>query len=122
MKTAYDSEKISLAEPSLKGNIVPDAKRPDNFTSLSWRAQPDSVWGHLLYSLVLQQTGTEIVFAKTCLFSSMFQLFSSRIIQRVYLQKDSGSYHPKWQKGEAIINFHHFAKFLNSGMPEFPVF
>ncbi len=69
MKRASHSEKIFLAEPSLKGNIVPDAKRFENFTSLPWRAQPPLLWGHLPYSSVLQKAETEMVFAKTSLFS-----------------------------------------------------
>src|SRR4030065_174870 len=52
METLYNLDKTPSAEPSLKGNIVPDAKRPENFTSLPWRAQSDSLWGHLPYSSV----------------------------------------------------------------------
>jgi len=37
----YKIDKTVPAEPSLKGNIVPDAKRPENFTSIPWRAQSD---------------------------------------------------------------------------------
>jgi hypothetical protein len=80
MKITYNCDKSSLAEPSLKRNIVPDAKRTENFTSLPWRAQPDSFWGHFPYSSVLQETEIEMVFAKTGLFSSAFQLLSSRRI------------------------------------------
>ena len=64
MKAAYNSEKISLAEPSLKGNIVPDAKRPKNFTYLPWGAQPDSLCGYLTYSLVQLKKENKIAFAK----------------------------------------------------------
>src|SRR5512139_3904919 len=85
MKIAYNCDKSSLAEPSLKRNIVPDAQRTENFTSLPWRAQPDSLWGHLPYSSVLQKTEIEMVFAKTGLFSSTFQLLSSRRIDLGHL-------------------------------------
>src|SRR4030043_760467 len=78
METLYNCDKTSLAEHSLKGNIVPDAKRSENFTSLPWRAQPDSLRGHLPYSSVLQKTEIKMVFAKTGLFPSAFQLLSSR--------------------------------------------
>src|SRR4030043_800215 len=78
METLYNCDKTSLAEHSLKGNIVPDAKRSENFTSLPWRTQPDSLWGHLPYSSVLQKTEIKMVFAKTGLFPSAFQLLSSR--------------------------------------------
>src|SRR5208283_3361854 len=78
METLYNREKILPAEPSLKGNIVPDAKRPENFTSVPGRAQSDSLWGHLPYSSVLQKTENKMVFAKTGLFPSAFQLLSSR--------------------------------------------
>jgi len=64
METPYNLYKAPSAEPSLKRNIVPDAKRSKNFTSLPWRAQPDSLWGHLPDSSVLQKTEIKIVFAK----------------------------------------------------------
>jgi len=78
MEILYNRNKILPAEHSLKGNIVPDAKRSENFTSLPWRAQSDSLWGHLPYSSVLQKTEIKMVFAKTGLFPSAFQLLSSR--------------------------------------------
>src|SRR4030043_2079650 len=78
MEILYNRNKILPAEPSLKGNIVPDAKRIENFTYLPWRAQPDSLWGHLPYSSVLQKTEIKMVFAKTGFFPSAFQLLSSR--------------------------------------------
>src|SRR3989304_2240089 len=77
MKIAYNCDKTSLAEHSLKGNIVPDAKRTENFTSLPWRAQPDSLRRNLSYSSVLQKAEIKMVFAKTGLFSPTFQLLSS---------------------------------------------
>src|SRR4030065_780025 len=78
MEILYNRNKILPAEHSLKGNIVPDAKRSENFTSLPWGAQSDSLWGHLPYSSVLQKTEIKMVFAKTGLFPSAFQLLSSR--------------------------------------------
>src|SRR3989304_2609124 len=77
MKIAYNCDKTSLAEHSLKGNIVPDAKRTENFTSRPWRAQPDSLRRNLSYSSVLQKAEIKMVFAKTGLFSPTFQLLSS---------------------------------------------
>jgi hypothetical protein len=58
MKTLYNLDKTSPAEPSLKGNIVPDAKSCENFTSLPWGAQPDLLCGHLPFSSVLEKTKT----------------------------------------------------------------
>src|SRR4030043_2191561 len=78
METLYNGKNLVLAEHSLKRNIVPDAKRSENFTSLPWRAQSDSLRGHLPYSSVLQKTEIKMVFAKTGLFPSAFQLLSSR--------------------------------------------
>src|SRR4030043_893149 len=78
MKITYNCDKSFLAEHSLKRNIVPDAKRSKNCTSIPWRAQPDSLWGHLPYSSVLQKTEIKMVFAKTGFFPSAFQLLSSR--------------------------------------------
>ena len=74
----YNIDKTVPAEPSLKGNIVPDAKRSENFISIPWKAQSDSLWGHLPYSSVFQKTEIKMVFAKTGLFPSAFQLLSSR--------------------------------------------
>src|SRR4030043_2280492 len=78
MEILYNRHNTLPAEHSLKGNIVPDAKRSENFTSLPWGAQSDSLWGHLPYSSVLQKTEIKMVFAKTGLFPSAFQLLSSR--------------------------------------------
>src|SRR4030043_100017 len=78
METLYNLDKTPSAEPSLKRNIVPDAKRSENFTSLPWRAQSDSLWGHRPYSSVLQKTEIKMVFAKTGLFPPAFKLLSSR--------------------------------------------
>src|SRR4030065_1243796 len=78
METLYNLDKTPSAEHSLKVNIVPGAKRSENFTYLPWRAQSDSLWGHLPYSSVLQKTEIKMVFAKTGLFPSAFQLLSSR--------------------------------------------
>src|SRR4030042_2867655 len=78
MKMGYNIDKTVPAEPSLKGNIVPDAKRSENFTCLPWGAQSDSLWGHLPDSSVLQKTENKMVFAKTGFFPSAFQLLSPR--------------------------------------------
>jgi hypothetical protein len=118
METLYNRNKILPAEHSLKGNIVPDAKRSENFTSLPWRAQSDSLWGHLPYSSVLQKTEIKMVFAKTSLFPSRFQLLSSlNNPTSISLRKRWTASYKKSNKG-AIINFHHFAKFLKNGMSE----
>jgi hypothetical protein len=60
----YNIDKFALAEHSLKRKFGPDAKRIKNFASLPWRAQPDSLWGHLPHSSVLQETEIEMVFTK----------------------------------------------------------
>ena len=77
MEMLYNLIKTLSAEPSLKGNIVPDAKRSKNFTPLPGRTQPDSLWGHLPHSSVLQKTEIKMVFAKTGSFLPTFQLLSS---------------------------------------------
>jgi hypothetical protein len=64
METLYNLDKTPSAEPSLKRNIVPDAKRSENFTSLPWRAQSDSLCGHLTYSLVQLKKENKFAFAK----------------------------------------------------------
>jgi hypothetical protein len=60
MEPAYNIKNIAPAEPSLKRNIVPHAKRVENFAPLPWRAQPDSLWRHLPDSSVLQETEIEM--------------------------------------------------------------
>jgi len=84
METAYNIENTSLAEHSLKRNIVPHAKRIENFAPLPWRAQPDSLWRHLPYSSVLQETETEMAFAKKCFLPPTFHLFLPRGFSSCY--------------------------------------
>ena len=64
METLYNLDKTSSAEPSLKGNIVPDGKKSDIFSFLPWRVQSDSLCGHLTYSLVQLKKENKFVFAK----------------------------------------------------------
>ncbi|MFH0796441.1 MAG: hypothetical protein V2A65_05210, partial [Candidatus Omnitrophota bacterium] len=71
MKIAYNiGNKISLAEPSLKGNIVPDAQRNQNFAHIGGSPQSDSLWRYLFYSSILQETETQVAFAEKGSFSS----------------------------------------------------
>jgi hypothetical protein len=71
MKTLYNLDKSPSAEPSLKRNIVPDTKRFQNFTSLPWRAQSDSLWERLPDSSAFQKPENKFIFAKKVL-SSVF--------------------------------------------------
>ena len=64
MEKLYNLDKTPSAEPSLKRNIVPDAKRSKHFTSLPWKAQSDSLCGHLAYSLVQIKKENKFAFAK----------------------------------------------------------
>ena len=77
----YNIDKTVPAEPSLKGNIVPDAKRSENFTSIPWRAQSDSLWGHLPYSSVLQKTENKMVFAKKDTIRTEFLVLPARLVK-----------------------------------------
>jgi hypothetical protein len=122
METLYNLDKTPSAEPSLKGNIVPDAKRSENFTSLPGRAQPDSLWRHLPYSSVLQKTEIEMVFAKTGSFPSAIQLLPYLNNPMNMHPKERWIISSKISKNGAIINFHHFAKFLKNGTSESSVF
>ena len=70
----YYIDKTFPAEPPRKGNIVPDAKRSENFTSILLRAKSNSLWGHLPYPPVLKKTENRMVFIKTGGFLSAFQL------------------------------------------------
>ncbi len=64
MGTLYNLDKTPSAEPSLKRNIVPDAKRSKNFTSIPWRVQSDSLCGHFTYLLVQLKKENKFAFAK----------------------------------------------------------
>ena len=64
MKMGYNIDNTVPAEPSLKGNIVPDGKKADIFSSLPWRVQSDSLCGHLTYSLVQLKKENKFAFAK----------------------------------------------------------
>jgi len=77
METLYNRKKILPAEPSLKGNIVPDAKRTENFTSLPGKTLPDLLYGDPSCSSFLQTTAIKMLFAKMALHFAMFQLLSS---------------------------------------------
>ena len=115
METLYNLDKTPSAEPSLKRNIVPDAKRSENFTSLPRRAQPDSLWEYLRYSSVLQKTEIKMVFAKTSSFPSAFQLLPYLNTPMNMHPKERWIIPSKISKSGAIINFHHFAKFFKMG-------
>jgi len=64
MKALYNRNKILPAEPSLKRNIVPDAKKSENVSSLPWKAHSDSLCGDLTYSLVQLKKENKFAFAK----------------------------------------------------------
>ena len=64
MKTAYNVKKLVLAEPSLKRNIVPDAKRIKNFAPLPWRTQPDSLWRDPSHLSVFKKIEYKVAFVK----------------------------------------------------------
>jgi hypothetical protein len=81
MKMGYNIDKTVPAEPSLKGNIVPDVKRSENFTSIAWRAQSDSLLGHLPYSSVLQKTENKMVFAKKDTIRIEFLVLPARLVK-----------------------------------------
>ena len=70
MKITYNvGKKTSLAEPSLKSNIVPDAKRNQSFTYLCWSPQSHSLWRNLPCPSILQKTETQMAFAEKGSFS-----------------------------------------------------
>jgi len=71
MKITYNvGKKTSLAEPSLKSNIVPDAKRNQSFTYLCWSPQSHSLWRNLPCPSILQKTETQMAFAEKGSFPS----------------------------------------------------
>jgi hypothetical protein len=65
MKIAHNCGKTSLAEPSLKRNIVPDAKKTEHFTPLPWRTHPILLCGDLSCSSFLQNRAIKMLFVKT---------------------------------------------------------
>jgi len=64
MEMLYHFDKTGSAEPSLKRNIVPDAKNYNHFISLPWKAQSDSLCGHPTYSFVQIKKENKFAFAK----------------------------------------------------------
>jgi len=63
MESLYNFDKTLSAEPSLKRNIVPNAQGSKDFASISWRAQPDSLWGIFLNHHFFKKE-IKMVFAK----------------------------------------------------------
>jgi len=76
METHNNSDKTYPAEPSLKGNIVPDAKNTKKLMALPWRLQLKPFCGsqHLLLSL--KEFGVKLVFAKNIFIN--FEIVISR--------------------------------------------
>jgi len=85
MKITYNvSNKTALAEPSPIGNIVPNAKRNQNFAPFCGRTQPNPLWRNLSYSSVLQKVENKMAFAEKGSFPSAFQSLSSSRINPGY--------------------------------------
>ena len=149
MKTRYNIDnKSALAEPYLKGSIVPGAKRNQNFTHLGGRVQSHSLWRNLSYSSVLQKAETKVVFANLGKIPATFQSLSSRgtagrrlsdnvtkrglsksLLARSETTKQSHNF--LVNKGIATLptvarndkyDFLHFAKKFRNEKPKFPVF
>ena len=76
METHNNPDKTYPAEPSLKGNIVPDAKNTKILMALPWRLQLKPLCGshHLLLSL--KEFGVKPVFAKNTFIN--FEIVISR--------------------------------------------
>ena len=85
METLYNLDKTPSAEPSFKRNIVPNAKRSENFTSLPWRAQPDSLCGYLTYSLVHLKKENKFAFVKKYFHRLSIYYFLLEIIEQLLM-------------------------------------
>jgi len=64
METLYNLDKTPPAEPSLKGNIVPDHKNTNKFVVLPWRPQLNSLCRSQHHLLRLKEFGVKSAFAK----------------------------------------------------------
>lgn len=73
MMVYYNKGKIPLAEPYLRSNIVPYAKRTQKSSNYRRRKEPYPLWGDHSYLLVLQKTQAQVAFAKKSSFPSTLQ-------------------------------------------------
>jgi hypothetical protein len=64
METLNNPDKTPSAEPSLKGNIVPDAKNTKKLMVLPWRLQLKPLCGSHNLLLSVKEFGVKHVFAK----------------------------------------------------------
>jgi hypothetical protein len=76
METLYNCDKTPSAEPSLKGNIVPNAKNTDKFMALPRRLQLKLLCGSHHPLLRLIEFGVKSVFAKNIFIN--FEIVISR--------------------------------------------
>jgi hypothetical protein len=76
METLYNPDKTPSAEPSLKRNIVPDAKNIEKFMVLPWRPQLNLLCGSHHPLLRLKEFGVRSAFAKRIFIS--FEIVISR--------------------------------------------
>jgi hypothetical protein len=76
MGTLNSPNKKPSAEPSLKGNIVPDAKNTEKFMVLPWRPQLNALCGSYHPLLMLKEFGVRSVFAKSIFIN--FEIVVSR--------------------------------------------
>jgi len=73
---------------------VPDAKRTENLTSLPWRAQPDSLWGHLTYSLVQLKKENKLHLLKSSFINFQFIIFCYNLSSNYsYFESLHSDYH-----------------------------
>jgi len=72
METLNNPDKTPSAEPSLKRNIVPDAKNTETLMVLPWRPQLNSLCRSHHPLLRLKEFGVRSIFAKK--FSSTLRL------------------------------------------------
>ncbi len=78
METLYNLDKTPSAEPSLKGNIVPDHKNTEKFMALPWRPQLNPLCRSHHPLLRLKEFGVKSVFAKRIFIN--FEIVISREI------------------------------------------
>ena len=132
MEIAYNIKNTALAEPSLKRNIVPTAKKIEIFAPFPWRTQPDSLWGHLPYPSVLQETEIEMAFVKKDFISTVFLVLPARLTRtdhrNILKLPYSISPNKRWitlfriSKSWSHRNFNAFEKQFSNEKTIFPVF
>ena len=91
METLYNLRKTPSAEPSLKGNIVPDHKNSEKFMALHWKQQLRPLCRSHHPLLRLKEYRLKSVFAKRIFINFEIVIFREISFQTLSSILDSGN-------------------------------